>query len=187
MRGATFTLDISLPRIGGAAGAVGGALWSLKVAIDGPRPGDGIADALFFLLPILFGAGLAAVYARYSGTMGGEGNAGFVQSFVGLVLLAAGLFTDLTLGMENTTRIVSFGFLILTLGLVLLGFAMLKIEPLPALNFLPLALGLLTPLNILVGDAPFIQLAISVVFGLGWLALGTLVFLDRKEPETKQV
>jgi hypothetical protein len=174
-----------LPRIGGAAAAVGGALWSLKIVFYGPEPGGAFADLLFFLLPILFGAGLVGLYARYSGEMAGEGNAGFVQSFAGLTLLTAGLFADLTLGLEGTTRIISFGFIILTLGLVILGFAMLKNEPLPMWNFLPLALGLLTPLNILIGDAPLIQLAISVAFGLGWLALGTLVFLDRREPEVK--
>lgn len=163
----------------------GGALWSLKVIVDGPEPGDGLADDLFFLLPILFGISLAGIYARYSEGMGREGNAGFVQSFAGLALLSGGLFADLTLGLENTTRIVSFGFIILTLGLMLLGFAMLKTEPLPQANFLPLALGLLTPLNILVGDAPTIQLLISIVFGFGWVALGVLVFTDHREPEIK--
>ncbi len=179
---------ISLPRIGGAAGAVGGALWSIKVVLDGPNPpGSGLDDVLLFLVPILFGAGLAGAYARYSGVMRGEGNAGFVQSFAGLTLLSAGLCADLTLGLENTTRIISFGFIILTLGLVILGFATLKNEPLPMWNFLPLALGLLTPLNLLIGDAPLIRLAISAAFGLGWLALGMLVFLDRRETEVKQV
>lgn len=177
---------MSLPKIGGIAGAVGGMLWSLKVILDGPNPAEGgLADALFFVLPILFGAGLAGVYARYSGEMAGEGNAGFVQSFAGLALLSAGLFADLTLDLEDTTRIVSFGFIILTLGLLILGFAMLKTEPLPMWNFLPLVLGMLTPLNILIGDAPLIRLAISVAFGLGWLALGALVFLDRREAEVK--
>lgn len=179
---------MSLPKIGGIVGAVGGALWSLKVILDGTDPSvGGLDDTLFFLLPILFGVGLAGVYARYSRDMAGEGNAGFVQSFVGLVLLSGGLFADLTLGLENTTRIVSFGFIILTLGLVLLGFATIKTEPLPMWNFLPLGLGMLTPLNILIGDAPLIRLAISAAFGLGWVVLGALVVLDRREPETKRV
>ncbi|CAN5910113.1 hypothetical protein BH23ACT11_BH23ACT11_12650 [soil metagenome] len=177
-------MNLRLPKLGGAAAVIGGTLWAAKVLIEGPNPaGEGFDDALLFILPILFGAGLAGLYARYSGTMRGEGNAGFVQGFVGLVLLTAGLFADLTLGLENTTRIVSFGFIILTLGLVILGFATLKNEPLPYANFLPLALGLLTPLNLIVGDAPLIQLGISAAFGLGWLALGALVFLDQREPE----
>lgn len=179
-------MDINLPRIGVFAGAVGGVLWSLKVVIDGPDPAPGgLDDALFFLLPILFGAGLAGIYARYSGIMEGEGNAGFVQSFAGIVLLSAGLFADLTLGLEDTTRIVSFGFIILTLGLLILGFAMLKTEPLPVLNFLPLALGLLTPLNILIGDAPLIQLAISAAFGLGWSALCIAASLGHQQGDAK--
>ena len=165
---------------------LGGALWSLKVLLDGTGPpGGGLDDALFFLLPILFGAGLAGIYARYSGDMRGEGNAGFVQSFAGIVLLSAGLFADLTLGLENTTRIISFGFIILTLGLVILGFATLKIEPLPRWNFLPLALGLLTPLNIVIGEAPLVRLAISAAFGIGWMLLSAMVLLDRGQVEVK--
>ena len=178
--------NVDLPGIGAAAGAVGGALWSTKILLDGPTPsGTGLYDVLLFLLPILFGAGLAAFYVRYSADMAGEGNAGFVQSFAGLAMLSAGLFADLTLGLENTTRIVSFGFIILTLGLLILGFATLKYEPLPYGNFLPLALGLLTPLNLIIGDAPVIRLGISAAFGLGWLALGTLILMDRREPEVK--
>lgn len=177
-----------MPKIGGAVGALGGALWSVKVVADGANPSEGgLGDILFFLVPILFGAGLAGLYSRYSGDMRGEGNAGFVQSFAGLALLAAGLFADFTLGLENTTRIVSFGFIILTLGLLILGFSMLKNEPLPLFNFLPLVLGLLTPLNIVVSGAPVIQLAISAAFGLGWSALGAIVFLDRSEAIDKPV
>lgn len=179
-------MDVNLPKIGGIAGAVGGVLWSLKVVLDGPDPTvGGLDDALFFLLPILFGAGLAGIYARYSGAMEGEGNAGFVQSFAGITLLSAGLFADLTLGLEDTTRIVSFGFIILTLGLLILGFAMLKTEPLPMLNFLPLALGLLTPLNLLIGDAPLIRLTISAAFGLGWSALCVVAFLGHRQHDVK--
>ena len=167
---------LDLAKVGGVSAVVGGALWSLKVLLDGTNAEDaGVADPFMFLLPVLFGVGLAGLYARYSGSMHGHGGAGFTQSFAGLALLAGGLFADLTLGVEGAVRIVSFGFIILTLGLIILGFATLRTEPLPVGNFLPLALGMLTPLNIIVGPFPLPRLAISVLFGIGWLVLGVLV------------
>lgn len=177
---------INFAKIGGALCAIGGVLWSLKVLVDGPNPGEaGIADPLMFVIPLLFGAGLYGLYDRYSGDMQGHGIAGFTQSFAGLALLTAGLFADLTIDVEGAIRFVSFGFIILTLGLVVLGFATLRTEPLPAGNFLPLALGMLTPLNIIVGEFPVLRLAISVLFGIGWLALGILVFMGDRTDEAK--
>lgn len=177
---------LNLAKIGGFAAAVGGALWSVKVLVDGPEAQDaGVGDPLMFLLPLLFAAGLYGLYARYGEEMQGRGVAGFTQSFAGLALLAGGLFADLTLGTEGAVRIVSFGFIILTLGLIILGFATLRTEPLPAGNFLPLALGMLTPLNIIVGEFPLLRLVISVLFGIGWLALGILVLNDGRTERAK--
>ena len=123
---------------------------------------------MLFVAPLLFGAGLAGFYARYSERMQGEGRAGFAQAFAGLGFLTVGL------GIEEGIRISSFGFLILTLGLVVLGFAMLRTEPLPIWNFLPLAIGMLTLLNVIVAGYDFLRVAISVLFGLGWLVWGRL-------------
>ncbi len=160
------------------AAALGGALWAVKVLNDGFVPGEsGVADPIFFVLPLLFIWGLAGFYIRYSEDMEGEGTAGFAQSFAGLAILAAGYFLNLTLQVEDTARIVSFGFIILTLGLVVLGFATLKTEPLPAGNFLPLVMGLLTPLTIIIGGEALLQASISALFGIGWLALGVLVLI----------
>ena len=175
---------MSLVRLGGVATVVGGALWCLRVALDGI--GDdpsAIAGRLLFVLPLLFGVGLAGFYARYSGRMRGEGRAGFVQTFVGLGFLAAGFLMDLTLGIDEGIRISSFGFIILTLGLVLLGFATLKTEPLPMWNFLPLAIGMLTLFNVIAGGYDLLRVAISALFGLGWLAWGALILLDLQNPD----
>ena len=176
--------QLSLGRLGGIAAAAGGVLWCLKIALDGIG-GDPstFAERLLFFVPLLFGAGLAGFYARYSGRMRGEGRAGFVQAFVGLAFLAAGFLMDLTFGLEEGIRISSFGFIILTLGLVLLGFPMLKTEPLPMWNFLPLVLGMLTLFNVIVGGYDLLRIAISVLFGLGWLAWGVLIFVDNRQLE----
>ncbi len=176
--------QINLGRLGGLAAAVGGVLWCLNIALDeiGGDPST-LAGRLLFVVPLLFGAGLAGFYARYSGRMRGEGRAGFVQAFVGLSFLAAGFLMDLTLGLEEGVKISSFGFIILTLGLVLLGFPMLKTEPLPMWNFLPLVLGMLTLFNVIAGGYDFLRIVISVLFGLGWLVWGMLIFLDTRELE----
>ena len=180
--------SLNLAKIGGISAVIGGVLWSLKVLLDGTDAQDaGVADPFMFVLPLLFGAGLVGLYDRYAGSMQGHGGAGFTQSFAGLALLTGGFFADLTLEIEGATRIVSFGFIILTLGLIVLGFATLKTEPLPVGNFLPLALGMLTPLNIIVGQFPLPRLAISVLFGIGWLALGVLVLTNSRTGEASEV
>ncbi|MGB3683066.1 MAG: hypothetical protein WA990_11340, partial [Rubrobacteraceae bacterium] len=142
--------NVNLARLGGAAAAAGGVLWCLRVVLE-EIGGDvsTLAGRLLFVLPVLFILGLAGFYVNYSGRMRGEGRAGFVQAVVGLGFLAAGFLISLTFGIEEGTRISSFGFIILTLGLVILGFVTLKTEPMPAWNFLPLALGMLTLVNVI--------------------------------------
>ena len=176
--------QVSPGRLGGIAAVVGGALWCIRIVLDGVG-GDPstFAGRLLLIAPLLFGAGLAGFYVRYSGRMGGEGRTGFVQSFVGLGFLAAGFLMDLTIGIEGGIRISSFGFIILTLGLVLLGFATIKTEPLPAWNFLPLAIGMLTLLNVIAGSYDVLRILISVLFGLGWAIWGILIFVDQRELE----
>lgn len=170
---------------GGVAAVLGGVLWAVNAALY--RGGDfGPAAGLLFLLPLLFALGLAGVYVRYAGRMQNQGNAGFVQSFAGLALLAAGLFGDLTLGVEGSARAVTFGYLILTLGLVLLGFAVLKTEPLSRWNFLPLALGLITPFSIIVSGVEPLQVTLSALFGIGWAALGYILLSDREAGDTER-
>ena len=175
--------QLSLGRLGGIAAAAGGALWCLNVVLNSIGGPSTFTARLLFVLPLLFGAGLAGFYARYSGRMRGEGRAGFVQAFVGLGFLTAGFLMDLTIGLDEGVRISSFGFIILTLGLVLLGFPVLKIEPLPMWNFLPLALGMLTLLNVVATSYDLLRAAISVLFGLCWLAWGVLIFVDNRELE----
>lgn len=174
---------LSPGRAGGLAAATGGALWCLNVVLDAIGGPFTVTERLLFVLPLLFGAGLAGFYVLYSERMRGEGRAGFVQAFAGLGFLAAGFLMDLTIGVDEGSRISSFGFIILTLGLVLLGFATLKTEPLPLWNFLPLALGMLTLFNVIAGGYDLLRVAISALFGIGWIAWGALIFTDSREPE----
>ncbi|MGB3682755.1 MAG: hypothetical protein WA990_09755, partial [Rubrobacteraceae bacterium] len=66
---------------------------------------------------------------------------------------------------------------------VILGFVTLKTEPMPAWNFLPLALGMLTLVNVIATGYDSVRVAISILFGLGWLVWGTLILLDPRELE----
>lgn len=78
-------------------------------------------------------------------------------------------------------QILSFGFLILAFGLVLLGFATLKTEALPRRNFLPLAVGVLIPLEVILGGVAPLGVVLSAPFGLGWVPLGYLLWTDKAE------
>lgn len=180
--------NAALEMAGGVAAVAGGILWSAKVLADEFAAGStGFTDDLLFVVPLLFAAGTAGIWSRYSGRMESRANAGFVQTFAGLALLAAGLFLDLTLGVEDTARISSFGFIILALGLVLLGFSTLRTDPLPRWNFLPLALGLIIPANIVFGNLEAAGVTLSALFGLGWAALGYTLLSDRGEAGDERV
>lgn len=170
-----------LVRLTALASIAGGALWGVKVVLDGfvsaPRLIE-TTDALFFVAPLLMTAGFAGVHARYSGRIRGMGRTGFVNGFIGLALLVVGFASGLSFGVEEAIRISSFGFLILAFGLVLLGLEVLKAAALPRWNFLPLAMGLLLPLSVISGDAALLRAPLSALFGLGWVLLGLVLLSD---------
>lgn len=164
-------------RAGGLAAVLGGALWVLRAVAEGrgaPESG-GFAEAALFAVPLLLLAGLAGLYALYGNRLAGLGHAGFSQGFIGLGMLAAGLFGEFTLGIEGAGRLSSLGFLVLALGMVLLGYASFGKEPFPRFNWVPLVIGIAVPLDLLVGEIPEARAAVSALFGLGWVLLGYLV------------
>lgn len=172
---------------GGLAAIAGGLLWAVNAVLGGDSPEGGTLGGVLFLVPLLLGAGLAGLYLRYGEQVPGLGGAGFVQGFAGLGLLVAGFFVGGVLGSEGAVQLISFGFLILTFGLVLLGFAFLKNEPMPRLNLLPLALALVMPLSIIAGEVSPLRIGLSAAFGLGWAVLGAILLSDpgnvRNTPE----
>lgn len=174
-----------LIRLAALAAIAGGALWSVKVIVDGlapPRAGAA-TDAFFFVAPLLMLAGFAGFHARYSARITGMGRTGFVNAFIGLVLLVVGFASGLSFGAQEALRISSFGFLILAFGLVLLGLEVLKVDALPRWSFLPLAIGLLVPLSVVSGDNELLRVPLSALFGLGWVLLGSVLLADAKNPE----
>lgn len=176
-----------LVRSSGLAAALGGALWILRAVLGGrhaPEAG-GLADAAFFTVPLLLLAGLGGLYALYGNRLSGLGQAGFSQGFIGLGMLAVGLFGEFTLGFEGAGRLSSLGFLVLALGMVLLGNASFSKEPFPRFNFLPLVIGIAVPLDLLVGEVPWARVAVSVLFGLGWILLGFLIWQTPRPDEER--
>ena len=163
---------------------LGGALWDLKAILDaddavaGP---NGATDALFFVVPLLLSVGLAGLYARYAGLVPGLGQTGFYPGLYGARTPRCGFRSQLSFKVEGSEQILSFGFLILAFGLVLLGFATLKTEALARRNFLPLAVGVLIPLEVIPGGVAPLGVVLSAPFGLGWVPLGYLLWTDKAE------
>lgn len=167
------------------AAVLGGALWTFRVVFEGSsalEPG-GFANAWFFTVPLLLLSSLAGVYALYRERLATLGQAGVTQGCIGLGFLAAGFLGDFALGIEGAGRVSSFGFLILTLGMVLLGYATVRSELFPRWNFLPLAIGIVVPLDIILGGVSWARVVVSAFFGLCWVLLGYLVWSDAGETE----
>ncbi len=178
------TTQVNLVRAGGLAAVLGGVIWAVNAVFDAGSTGsDNLINDLLFLSPLLFIAGLIGFYFRYAGRMQGIGSGGFVQTFAGLGLLVGGFVAGDLFDFEEAARVLSFGFIIVSLGLVLFGFAFLKVEPLPYLNFLPLALGIALPASIIFGNIEVLRVVVSVLFGLGWSLFGIILFSDAEGPE----
>lgn len=162
------------------ATVTGGCLWIVKVVLDGLASPALVwaTDPLFFVAPLLMLAGFWGFHARYSERIRGMGRTGFVNTFIGLVLLVVGFASGLSFGSEEALRISSFGFLILAFGLILLGLETMKVGALPRWSFLPLAMGLLVPLSIVAGDNALLRVPLSAFFGLGWVLLGVVLLMD---------
>lgn len=171
----------------GLAAVLGGALWFFRAILEGssaPEPG-GFTSAWFFVVPLLLLAGLAGTYVLHGERLAGLGQAGITQGCVGLGFLAAGFLADFMLGIEGASRVASFGFLVLAVGMVLLGYATFQREVFPRWNFLPLAIGATVPLDILLGGISWARVAVSAFFGLGWMLLGFLLWQTQHRGESR--
>lgn len=176
---------MNLVRLSGLAAVLGGALWAFRVVLEGTSApeSDGFANAWFFTVPLLLLFGLAGVYVLYRQRLASLGQAGVTQGCIGLGFLAAGFLGDFTLGIEGAGRVSSFGFLIFTFGMVLLGYATVRSDLFPRWNFLPLAIGIVVPLDIILGEISWARVVVSAFFGLCWVLLGYLVWSDAGETE----
>ena len=74
----------------------------------------------------------------------------------------------------------SLGYLLLAVGLVLLGIGALRVKAFPRWNALPLLMGLLVlPMYVTVTSGNSVGAVLAVPFGLGWMALGYTLWFGR--------
>lgn len=166
----------NLVRLAGASAALGGLLWTANVLFGEGVGGGGAISALLTAMPVLFAAGLVGLFLRYD-IGSSPGKAGLAQGFAGLVLLASGFVLDAA-GYGVAEQLLSFGLVIFALGLVLVGFSYLKDEPMPRLNSLPFAVGMLVPVSLILAPVEPLGLVVSALFGAGWVLLGALLVAD---------
>ncbi|AHY47588.1 Hypothetical Protein RradSPS_2305 [Rubrobacter radiotolerans] len=162
--------------LGGAAAILGGLLWATEGVL-----GESFPQALIFLAPLLLAGGITGFFLLYRAPLKGLGQSGFTQGVVGLGMLAGGFFGAYTLGEEPLVRVASFGFLLTAFGLVLLGYGCIRENVLGRFYWLPLALGAVAPLGLLFGSAGPARVALSLLFGLGWVLLGALMLAGLAE------
>lgn len=198
----------NLIRWGGTAGMVGGLLWVLfplstaLVSLEDAQPGTLAYFAtaasywLMGVLPLLLLlVGLTGLRALSSGAYGRLGKVGVSVSFVALALMFVGngweMATITFRGSESDVghSVFLIGFLVLLVGSVLLGAALIKArrDPLSRLGGLLFVLAL--PLGILlavVGGAvaPGTDIGfwaqITVPYGIAWMLLGYALSSSRR-------
>ena len=178
-----------LARAGAAAAVLGGIAWTVKgVAIlaTGYQP-----PVMFELGPPLFAVGLIGLYARL-GQRGRAAVAGLVLACVSIllagVLLVAWVFASDALpdGEDDFTPltpvIAGAGFSFVA-GLVLLGLAARRALVLPRRwRSFPLAVGVFAVPGVMIGGGILAELSERllelplVVFALGWIVIGSLIW-----------
>jgi hypothetical protein len=194
MPGSRFT------RIGGFGALVGGTLWVASFGVA-----QAISPQFTFLVvgPVLLMLlGLAALQARHATGSGRLGKAGFAVTLIGLVLLAYGSVGDAsvsgTLSGIHYGPIVfaglATGSLVLGAGAALTALSVIVANVMPRLSPIPLLIGatgvaaaggLALGHQIVDGHGDVFPLPIGplaalwAVFGLGWLWLGYLLWVER--------
>jgi uncharacterized membrane protein len=193
-------MSAGLIRWSGWAGIIGGLLWALfplatvLVSMDGTQPGTMShigAAAVYWVMAVLplllLLVGLVGLRALQSGAYGRLGNVGFLVSFLALALMFLGNAVEVAAltfsGAESEVGHTLFliGFLLLLVGSVLLGIALIRALRDASSRIGGLLLIGALPLGILLGVvlgaiAPRTDLgfwaAITVPYGVAWLLLG---------------
>jgi hypothetical protein len=194
MPGSRFT------RIGGFGALVGGTLWVASFGVA-----QAISPQFKFLVvgPVLLMLlGLAALQARHATGSGKLGKAGFAMTLIGLVLLAYGSVGDAMIsgsisGIEYGPIVfagLAAGSLVLGAGAALTALSVIVANVMPRLSPIPLLIGatgvaiaggLALGHQIVGGSGDIFPLpvgplaALWAVFGLGWLWLGYLLWVER--------
>ena len=168
-------------------------------------------DTLFFVIPLLWLAGLSGFCARCTDRYGPLGNAGFMVSLGGLAVGTIGSLVGAWV--EPLWVAYWLGFRFLCIGLVLLGIATLRARTLPrGWSVLPVVLGLLglgraffrffvVTMGASIFEAPegqgelggflaswagTLSSVLGVLFGIGWVLLGYAHWAGKTEETARQ-
>jgi hypothetical protein len=194
MPGSRFT------RIGGLGALVGGVLWVASFGVAQAISPDLKAVVVGPVLLLLLG--LAALQARHATGSGRIGKAGFGLTLLGLVLLAYGSVGDAVVsgsvsGVQYGPIVfagLAAGSLVLGAGAALTAVSVIFANVMPRLSPIPLLIGatgvaaaggIALGHQIVGGSGDIFPLpvgplaALWAVFGLGWLWLGYLLWVER--------
>ena len=189
-----------LVRWGAWAGMLGGLMWALfplatvLVSLKNTQPGSlahlaaaGVYWLMAVLALLLLLVGLAGLRALHGPAYRRVGNVGFLASFIALALMLLGNAAEVASltfsGTESSVGHSMFliGFLVLLVGSVLLGIAIVRTRSVPSVRLGGLLLVGALPLGILLAiilgvTAPGTDLgfwaAITVPYGVAWLLVG---------------
>jgi hypothetical protein len=129
---------------------------------------------------------LVGVLAKDAGRSARLGAAGYVLSFVGAAVFSSGNLAEGIWLAEFGTRLFAIGMISLLLGVVLLGFGMLRGQVLPPWSVWTLLVGWVAFLPIanspaIVGHTFLLSLLAAGMWGVGWVAVGYTLWLGKGE------
>ncbi len=174
-----------LARLGGLALMLGALMFMLTKARGYVDSDDSL---LVYFMAVGFAAwlvGLAGLFVRYAPGSGILGKIGLGLSFVGIVLLAIGHLFSFIVG-PDLFGLVILGVLALIAGPFLFGIAALQRGVLPRYwRLLPIATALMGVIWFNTGSddgsLTFSFMFFRTLFALGWLLLGYVLLMDKRE------
>ena len=143
-------------RLSGLAALLGGLVWTISWLLnaqtaEGNRAVLGLTEgnlrAMLNLPVLLLLAGLVGLYRLHAGRCGKLGILGFGLTLLGMALLLVGNITEYGLLGDPTDgrgwALIGFGFLVIPVGMLLFGIAVIRADVLPRWSrVLPLLVGL---------------------------------------------
>jgi hypothetical protein len=185
-----------LVRAGALAAVLGGLLWDAKIIYmiyesnSARQYLQDLTDALLFVVPLLLLAGLAGLYIHCGGRLGELETlslAGFILGSIGLAgasvwtgLWALGVVSDVLKGLWG-------GLLFVAVGLMLLGGSIVQAGLLGRWKAVPLIVGVIGILAVAMPPWNFAGVAAWALFGLTWVALGSVLWLGEGETVQRPV
>ncbi len=183
-------------RWSGAASILAGALWIVALPALGevlPQISHAGGHVLIAITALLSLLALAGAYARCAGPSGRAGKSGLVLGLLGTALVTLGNFLEGLWGIGVGWGLFMLGMLALFVGLLVFSGAVLRAGVLPRWSVWPFVMSAATLLSLLLVSMTFnisasesssfnlLPLLLLSVFGLGWMALGYVLWSGAPE------